>query len=436
MSANTNSFLLLTQTKLNEMDGENVSSLYKGIKSEHLPNINVSTIKHNDNEYHLIKYKKDTINNDNVLTTGQFRSVIARNGKVLSFAPPKSMETSHFIEKYKDIAKCYAEEFVEGTMINLFYDDTDADDDEYDEKNWVIATKSNIGATNSFFTTGHVNVEDTFSYMFLDACKHANLDYKSLPRQYQYSFVLQHPKNRIVLDIKDPTLYLIDVNCIRRDDNLVTRMSLFNELDKTKVKHPTKYEFEHLSEFVKEWKNTVHDEFEHLSEFVKEWKNTVHDYTTMGVVIYCKYGYGHRNRTKLRNPNYEYAKVLRGNQPKLEFRFIELWQEKRVQEYLSYFPECKMLFDTYWTKLSKFMDATFNNYVDCYMLKRQALKEYPFEYRNHMYALHTIYKEQLRSKNSVVTIPIAVEYFRALPAAKLMFSLNYNMRPKSDDVSV
>ena len=82
------------------------------------------------------------------------------------------------------------------------------------------------------------------------------------------------------------------------------------------------------------------------------------------------------------------------------------------------------------------MDATFNNYVACYMLKRQALKEYPFEYRNHMYALHTMYKEQLRSKNSVVTIPIAVEYFRALPAAKLMFSLNYNMRPKVDDVSV
>jgi hypothetical protein len=424
MSARTNSFLLLTQTKLNEMDGENVSSLYKGIKSEYLPNVNLSTIKYNDNEYHLIKYKKDKINNDNVLTTGQFRSVIARNGKVLSFAPPKSMETSHFIETYKDIANCYAEEFVEGTMINLFYDDADAfkhNDiyyDNYDEKNWVITTKSNIGATNSFFTNGHVEVEDTFRYMFIDACKHANLDYKSLPRQYQYSFVLQHPKNRIVLDIKEPTLYLIDVNCIRRDDNLVTRMSLFNELDKTKVKHPTKYEFGDLS------------------EFVKEWKNTVHDYTTMGVVIYCKYGYGHRNRTKLRNPAYEYVKVLRGNQPKLEYRFIELWQEKRVQEYLSYFPECKTLFDTYWSKLSKFMDATFNNYVACYMLKRQALKEYPFEYRNHMYALHTMYKEQLRSKNSVVTIPITVEYFRALPAAKLMFSLNYNMRPTVDNVSV
>jgi len=407
-------------TKLNEMDGENVSSLYKGIKLEYLPNVKLSTIKYNDKEYHLIKYDKNNLNKNNVLTTGRFRSVIARNGKVLSFAPPKSMETSHFIETYNKC--CYAEEFVEGTMINVFYDNADDDDDdEYDEKNWVITTKSNIGAKNSFFTNGHVNEEDTFQHMFLDACKHANLDYKSLPRQYQYSFVLQHPKNRIVLDIKEPTLYLINVNYIRRDNNLVTRMSLFNELDKTKVKIPTRYEFEDLS------------------EFVKEWKSKDHDYTTMGIVIYCNdrnIYCNDGNRTKIRNPNYEYVKALRGNQPKLEYRFIELWQEKRVQEYLSYFPEYNLLFDTYWSKLSKFMDATFNNYVACYMLKRQALKEYTFEYRNHMYALHTMYKEQLRSKNSVVTIPITVEYFRALPAAKLMFSLNYNMRPTVDNVSV
>ena len=37
---------------------------------------------------------------------------------------------------------CYAEEFVEGTMINLFYDDTIDD--------WVICTKSKVGAKMYF----------------------------------------------------------------------------------------------------------------------------------------------------------------------------------------------------------------------------------------------------------------------------------------------
>jgi len=378
---------------LNQMDGDDVSELYKGIKSEYLPNVNV--------------------NRDNVLTTGLFRSVIARNGKVLSFAPPKSMETSHFIQTY-DASECDVEEFVEGTMINMFYDDN-YQYTNTEKSKWIICTKSNIGAKNSFFTNGHINPEDTFYNMFLDACNHAKLDFDTLDKSYQYSFVLQHPRNRIVLDIKEPTLYLISVNKIS-DDNIVTRVFERQELFKhTNVKFPKSYNYEckDLREFEKEWENI-------------DGKN-LHDYREMGLVVV------HRitgNRTKFRNPHYEYVKVLRGNQPKLEYRFIELWQEKRVEEYLSYFPECKTLFNEYWSKLSKFMDTAFNNYVACYMLKRQALKEYPFEYRNHMYELHAIYKEKLRCQSKVVTIPIAVEYFRTLPTAKIMFSLNYNMRPK------
>ena len=398
---------------LNQMDGDDVSELYKGIKSEYLPNVNVNTIHYNKNAYQLAKYVKSNVNRDNVLTTGLFRSVIARNGKVLSFAPPKSMETSHFIQTY-DASECDVEEFVEGTMINMFYDDN-YQYTNTEKSKWIICTKSNIGAKNSFFTNGHINPEDTFYNMFLDACNHAKLDFDTLDKSYQYSFVLQHPRNRIVLDIKEPTLYLISVNKIS-DDNVVTRVFERQELFKhTNVKFPKSYNYEckDLREFEKEWENI-------------DGKN-LHDYREMGLVVV------HRitgNRTKFRNPHYEYVKVLRGNQPKLEYRFIELWQEKRVEEYLSYFPECKTLFNEYWSKLSKFMDTAFNNYVACYMLKRQALKEYPFEYRNHMYELHAIYKEKLRCQSKVVTIPIAVEYFRTLPTAKIMFSLNYNMRPK------
>jgi hypothetical protein len=302
-------------------------------------------------------------------------------------------------------------------MINLFYDEIKTE--EVENANWIICTKSNIGAKNSFFTNGHINVEDTFQHMFLDACKKANLDFTKLPKEYQYSFVLQHPRNRIVLDIKEPTLYIVGINHIDKN-NVVEHISNYDLFLGTEVKRPKLYPYE----------------CKDLREFEKEWENingeNRHDYREMGiVVVHRKTG----NRTKFRNPHYEYVKVLRGNQPKMEYRFIELWQENRVQEYLSYFPEYKELFDEYWTKLSRFMDATFNNYVACYMLKRQALKEYPFEYRTHMYELHTIYKEQLRNQNKVVTIPIAVEYFRRLPPAKIMFSLNYNMRPKETETS-
>lgn len=389
---------------LNTIDGEDVSSLYKGIKSEYLPNVNVNTIYYNNRPYQLAKYTKSSINQDNVLTTGLFRSVIARDGKVLSFAPPKSMDADDFTRKY-DVSECYAEEFVDGTMINVFYDAS--------AKEWIIATKSNIGAKNSFFTNGHITPEDTFGNMFMDACRHTNLNIDLLNKSYQYSFVMQHPRNRIVLDIKNPKLYLIRVNEIG-DDNVV-RLASNIELHGAHIDLPNTYEMKEFKEFEREWENVD--------------GTNKHDYKEMGVVIvHRKTG----NRTKFRNPHYEYVKVLRGNQPKLEYRFVELWQEKRVQEFLKYFPESKEMFDAYWEKLSKFIDNTFNNYVGCYMLKRQALKEYPFEYRTFMYELHALYKQQLMPQNKVVTIPIAVEYFRTIPAAKILFALNYNMRPKTD----
>lgn len=387
----------------NQIDGEDVSSLYKGVKSEHLPNVNSKTIYYGNTEYHLCKYVKENLNRDNVLTTGLFRSVIARDGKVLAVSPAKTMEYSHFTETYEE-KDCVMEEFVEGTMCNVFYD----------KDEWVISTKSNIGAKNSFFTKGHISPEDTFQQMFLDAFNYAGLSFDNLSSEYQYSFVLQHPRNRIVLDIKVPKLYLIAVNQIS-DDNLVTNMrDVAIEFVKTNknVKMPDVYNYEGLT----------------FKDIENEWKNDI-KYTEMGLVIVHK---STGNRTKIRNPNYEYVKVLRGNQPKLEFRYFELWQENRIEEYLKYYPECKDLFVEYWNKLCKFMDLTFNHYVDCYMLKRFALKEYPFEYRTHMYALHTLYKEKLRDNRQIVTVPVTVEYFRSLPVAKIMFSLNYNMRPKTD----
>lgn len=406
---NQDKLILFTSCKmpsfnLNTVDGEDVSPLYKGIKSEYLPNVKVNTIYYNNTPYQLAKYLKSSINQDNVLTTGLFRSVIARDGKVLSFAPPKSMDADDFTRKY-DVSECYAEEFVDGTMINVFYDKV--------TKEWVIATKSNIGAKNSFFTNGHITPEDTFSHMFMETCKHVQLSFDLLNKSYQYSFVMQHPKNRIVLDIKTPRLYLISVNEIN-DDNVVTRVTNI-DLHNASVEFPQPYEMKDFHEFEKEWENVD--------------GTNRHDYKDMGVVIV------HRptgNRTKFRNPHYEYVKILRGNQPKIEYRFIELWQEKKVQEFLKYFPEHKTLFDAYWEKLSKFIDNVFNNYVGCYMLKRQALKEYPFECRTFMYELHALYKQQLSQQNKVVTIPITVEYFRTIAPAKILFALNYNMRPKTE----
>ena len=38
----------------------------------------------------------------------------------------------------------------------------------------------------------------TFRYLFLDVMNSTNLEFDNLNKEYSYSFVIQHPENRIV----------------------------------------------------------------------------------------------------------------------------------------------------------------------------------------------------------------------------------------------
>ena len=96
------------------------------------------------------------------------------------------------------MTETFAEEFIEGTMINVFYD--------MDIEKWQIATKSNIGAKVSFFDTS-----PSFAQMFREACVANNFQLDKLDKKYSYTFILQHPHNRIVMPIIYPTLYLLKV---------------------------------------------------------------------------------------------------------------------------------------------------------------------------------------------------------------------------------
>jgi hypothetical protein len=79
---------------------------------------------------------------------GIFRSVIINSlNNVVCFSPPKSLHADKFMEIYP-ISDSYiseqdskkniiAQEFVEGTMINVFYDPA--------ATSWQIATRSTVG---------------------------------------------------------------------------------------------------------------------------------------------------------------------------------------------------------------------------------------------------------------------------------------------------
>ena len=76
----------------------------------------------NEKTYNIFKYDKTVLLHDMILKTGLFRSIITdKKGKILCFSPPKSLHMEKFVQLY-DPEDCIAENFVEGTMINLFFD--------------------------------------------------------------------------------------------------------------------------------------------------------------------------------------------------------------------------------------------------------------------------------------------------------------------------
>ena len=88
----------------------------------------------------VVKYDKTYLNINNLDSLGLFRSlVLDENGRLIAFSPIKSknllLDDTIKDEKFEDYR---IEEFVEGTMINLFWHPYLND--------WEITTRSTIGA--------------------------------------------------------------------------------------------------------------------------------------------------------------------------------------------------------------------------------------------------------------------------------------------------
>jgi hypothetical protein len=366
----------------------------------------------NNQSYKVITYDKNLLNNELVSIYGYCRSIIANSdNKVVCFAPQKSISAYAFIDKYPSkTIDILAEEFVEGTMINAFWD----------EKigltgGWEIATRNTVGATSSFYKSSN----KTFREMFLEAAKECNLILETLNPLYSYSFVLQHPCNRIVVPFEKPNLYLIGVYHIDNSD--INNISIYRvnmsahdimSWYKTNIKFPQIYSWDNYTELITNYGSM----------------NTSYD--IVGVVLV---NFITGERTKIRNPVYEEVRSLRGNQPKLQYQYLCLRKEGKVGDFLKYYPENKNEFSEFREQIHLFTNTLFSNYISCYIKKETQLLHFSQQYRGHLYNLHQMYINELREQKLFVTNRVVINYVNNLHPSLLMYSLNYNMRKRNSD---
>lgn len=376
---------------INDNDSNNSKNILDLLK------LTNKTWLHGEQEYNILKYDKSKVTPDLVITSGLFRSVVHSNGNILAFSPPKSICEGQFMTQYPP-AECYAEEIIDGTMINLFYDTF--------TKSWEISSKSTFGAKCFFFKNSEFKEEDTFRYMFFEVCKKIGFDYTSLPEENCYSFVFQHPRNRIVVPLTEMKLYLIAAYRINNENYSITKLEneeMSSFLNGTSIQRPKPYNF------------TSYDDLETLIAVMNE------DYKDAGIMIYHTPS---DLRTKIRNPNYEFVHGLRGNQPKLKYRYLELRQEGKVAAYLRYYPEALPEFNKFKEQIHAFTEELHTQYINCYIKKMKPLIEVEEKFRTHMYNLHQVYKKKAEGTGKIITKPDVITYVNTLPPALLLSSLN------------
>ncbi len=369
--------------------------------------------------YKVVRYDKNFLHIDLIPSYGLCRSVIVNcNNNVVGFAPPKSIPCDEFIKKYsEDTRGITAEEFIEGTMINVFWDDSIGL-----TGGWEISTRNTVGATSSFYKGLK---SKTFRDMFLEAALENRLVMDNLEKDKCYSFVLQHPENRIVVPFKQPQLYLVAVYSIRNEEEEETGTSavyidVFDSQDfrdiffalNTTVMFPKVYKFEKYSDLI--------DEFASM--------NTA--YSVVGVVLHNKET---GERAKIRNPVYEQVRNLRGNQPKLQYQYLSLRKEGKVGDFLKFYPENKKEFSGFRDQVHLFTNTLFANYISCYVKKEKPLIEFSEQYRTHMYNIHQKYLHELREQKLFVNNVLVQKYVNELHPSLLMYCLNYQMRKRVVD---
>lgn len=360
-----------------------------------LPHINKKHYTLNNRTYSIFNYNKglNTIDDE----SGKYRSVIVsgQDLKLLSVSPSKSIPIDIFMRKYPTLENVYIDDIIEGTMINVWYDERSL--------SWEISTKSAIGGNYSFFSND-IDSNKTFRQMFFDALDgydlFATLSSLSIYSEFSYSFVLQHPDNHIVYKIDVPKLYLVGVYQISEHED---------ELDISNITIIPQEQFQSWGIF----QNTPILFSPRLLDVT--YNSLLNTFTSIQSenspvgVMFTHMDTG--ERSKIVNNVYLKAKTLRGNNPNLFYQYLCLNRIGKVDEFLVLFPWYNINFSIFRKQQSEFVVNLHKSYISRYIKRTGEIisKTYmPHVYRLH----HEIYLPSLyKGSRCIITLDVVNNYW-------------------------
>ena len=342
-----------------------------------------------------------------------FRSVVwdMKLNYPISVAPPKT-STSEFLYNTVDetINKgIVCEELMDGFMINCFR--------KVGDPMVYITTRSKLDAA------GHFHSSKSFRTLFMESylqqvnesiinedvlMKHLKKDLwdpnpEMGERSVCYSFLVRHKDHRVVSDISENAVYLVQ------------RAVLFDKGYMSIEEHFTEYRsrpnlFSYFS-------SDMTNELKEMK--IKDWMKYMFgqkSWTFFGFV--CRDGKG--NRWRFRSDKYMAVKSLRGNASSPIDRFSQLFLQNLTSKYLEYYPEDKQIFSSCHQYIyGHLLVDLYYEYYFVHCTKEKSINEVKKAYHPHLYTIHGIYLTQLRPNYQKMSMEDIRLYLLKLPWQRL-----------------
>ena len=95
----------------------------------------------------------------------------------------------------------------------------------------------------------------------------------------------------------------------------------------------------------------------------------------------------------------------------------------KVKEFLIYYPEYKAELSRLRAELHKWTRQLYDNYRVCFINKKKTLRDFAHQFKPHMYHLHKLYLEELRTEGNYVSLSEVIKYVNnSFHALKITFA--------------
>jgi hypothetical protein len=328
------------------------------------------------------------------------RSIIydLKTHATLMIAPNKSFEYEDFKTRHSTMEGVTVEDFPLGPMINVYYHPT--------KECWQMATRSYVGANNSFRST------KSFRVFFEEALmKTTGLTFQEFTSGFQknhtFSFVLMHPEYFDVTRYAEPSLVIVEVRDRDYNHGLVPLedVECFTNSAGWKIKYPKRHTFA---------------TWDALEEFIKTQPSQ-----EQGLILRFE-----NERSKIRNPEFIRAQKLLGNHTKMIDIFAENLLNHTVQDFLEIFPEKVNEFHHFSEIYRKMITQTHSHYIAHHTRpvdQKILFSEIPRPLQTAVFNIHKQYMESgtTRETRRQVKPNVVENYFKNLTAVELGNVMSY-----------